>query len=853
MKIRSALQSLIGKGAVMRNPLIKRLPRELRSNFKKYLVLFLLLALTIGFVSGMFVANDSMLIAAKDAQVTYNVEDGHFELEKRPTDKLLDAIAGEGITLYEQFYKDFDEDIDNDGVADAKIRIFKIRDKVNMACLMYGSMPSNTNEIVIDRMHADNQGIKPGDVIMVGDTQMTVSGLIASSDYSTLFEDNSSVMFDSLTFNIGFVSESDFDKLDADSVYQYAFKYNNEPKDVDEEKELSDDLMSKIAVLAATGTLFDDEDEAKEFADEADIIKEKADILEKASEITDVTDEENADILSKARDILEEDIDFDYWEDVSDTLEENENKLTDFVPSYLNSAINFTTDDMSSDKTMGKYLLYILVVVLAFIFAITASSIIVSEAAVIGTLRASGYTRSELVRHYVSMPIIVTIIAAIAGNILGYTVFKEVVVMMYYNSYSLPTYSTIWNADAFIQTTLGPVIIMILINILVVRSKLKLEPLKFLRRDLSVSKRTKTIRLPRWNFLSRFRLRILFQNISSYLVLFLGIVFVMMLLAFAIGLPDTLKNYQNKAADMVLSNYQYILKSTVDEDDNEITTKESSAEKFSMNTLETIDGVRVSEEVSIYGYLEDSRYITIEQKLTGNEVYISTAYADKFGLGCGDTITLKEKYSSSKYDFSIVDVFDYDGGIALFLPNDNFNTIFDNDKGDFTGFMSSNEITDIDEEYIYTIITKDDILKIVNQLDHSMGSIMNYFSYACVIAAALIIYLLTKLIIEKNATSISMVKVLGYTNKEINSLYIRLTTIMVIIFSCVSAFIGIYIISWVWRAFMNSYNGWYEFYISGIDIIKMILMMIIAYLLVSLLDMRRIKRIPLGEALKNVE
>ena len=198
MKIRSALQSLIGKGAVMRNPLIKRLPRELRSNFKKYLVLFLLLALTIGFVSGMFVANDSMLIAAKDAQVTYNVEDGHFELEKRPTDKLLDAIAGEGITLYEQFYKDFDEDIDNDGVADAKIRIFKIRDKVNMACLMYGSMPSNTNEIVIDRMHADNQGIKPGDVIMVGDTQMTVSGLIASSDYSTLFEDNSSVMFDSL-------------------------------------------------------------------------------------------------------------------------------------------------------------------------------------------------------------------------------------------------------------------------------------------------------------------------------------------------------------------------------------------------------------------------------------------------------------------------------------------------------------------------------------------------------------------------------------------------------------------------------------------------------------------------------
>jgi putative ABC transport system permease protein len=98
-----------------------------------------------------------------------------------------------------------------------------------------------------------------------------------------------------------------------------------------------------------------------------------------------------------------------------------------------------------------------------------------------------------------------------------------------------------------------------------------------------------------------------------------------------------------------------------------------------------------------------------------------------------------------------------------------------------------------------------------------------------------------------------MVKVLGYTNNEISSLYVRLTTYMVIIFSCGAAFIGTYIISFVWKAFMNSYPGWYEFYIAKMDIVKMIVMMIIAYLIVSLFDMRRIKRIPLCEALKNVE
>lgn len=46
------------------------------------------------------------------------------------------------------------------------------------------------------------------------------------------------------------------------------------------------------------------------------------------------------------------------------------------------------------------------------------------------------------------MPVIVTILAACVGNILGYTVFKNVVVGMYYNSYSLLAYETIWNPDA---------------------------------------------------------------------------------------------------------------------------------------------------------------------------------------------------------------------------------------------------------------------------------------------------------------------------------------------------------------------------------------------------------------------
>lgn len=50
---------------------------------EKYLVVFLFLVLTIGFVSGMYVANESMITSANEGVTKYKQEDGHFELKNR--------------------------------------------------------------------------------------------------------------------------------------------------------------------------------------------------------------------------------------------------------------------------------------------------------------------------------------------------------------------------------------------------------------------------------------------------------------------------------------------------------------------------------------------------------------------------------------------------------------------------------------------------------------------------------------------------------------------------------------------------------------------------------------------------
>ena len=774
----------------MRSPLKKRVLRDLKKDWIKYLVLLVLMSFMIGIASGVFVGNDSMMASVDESYEKYNMEDGHFELKDEPTDELLEYF-GKEVSLYEQFYKDAEELIPGKDEYKGVARLFKVREEVNLPCLMEGRLPEKENEIAIDRAHGNNNEIVVGDKLKIDGKEYEVVGLIASPDYSCLFKNNSDTMFDAVNFDIALLSESGWERVKESVKYQYAYKYDIPPTNDVQDKEWSDDLLEKFAVLAATGG----------------------------------------------------------------------NSISDFVPGYANQSIQFAANDLGKDQAMMNVLVYIFIAVLAFVFAITTGNKIREEAAIIGTLRATGYTRGELIRFYMLIPVVITLIAAVIGNILGYTYFKEVAVSLYYNSYSLLKFETLLNAKAFIITTLIPLALMMIVNFVVIFRLLKLSPMKFLRRDLSISKRKKAVRLPAFKFFNRFRLRTLIQNVFDYFTLFLGIVFIMVLLGFAIGLPETIDNYKGIVEENVMADYQTILKDYKDADENIITTKARGAEEFSTTSLVTVDGVREDESITIYGYADNSKYFSLaslvsivdELKIKGNEVYISRPFHDKFGYDTGDEITLKEKYTAKRHKFTVKGVYEYPTGLAVFMPNEQFNEVFDNDKGSFSGYLSDEEVTDIDTDQIYTVITKDDMMTMARQLDHSMGGFADYISWVCLIMGILVMSLLTKIIIEKNAVSISMVKVLGYTNGEINSLYVRLTTVVTVILTIVGALLSIVLLGYLFKLVMHGMEGWLDLYISPMGVVKMILIVLAAYIVVSYLDMRHIKKIPLTEALKNVE
>ena len=113
---------------------------------------------------------------------------------------------------------------------------------------------------------------------------------------------------------------------------------------------------------------------------------------------------------------------------------------------------------------------------------------------------------------------------------------------------------------------------------------------------------------------------------------------------------------------------------------------------------------------------------------------------------------------------------------------------------------------------------------------------------------------ISKIIIEKNAQSISMVKILGYTNGEISKLYIMSTSLVVVFCLLLSLPLETVIMKVLFREMMlSSISGWITLWIDPMIYVQMFAAGIITYGIVALLEFRRVKKVPMDEALKNVE
>ena len=808
-------------------PLNKRLPREFRNNLGKYLGIFLLFLFAIAMGAGYLSAAHSIEVIQNGLHEAAHVEDFHFATQFEAAKSSIEAVEELGCTVYKDFTADVPLVLAGDD-RDMNCRLINQdnRAKVNQGYYFDGVAPAADDQIALDRVFCKNNDLKVGDTVQVNGHDVTLVGIMSVSDYECLMEKNTDMLFNSTTFTVALVTPEGFQAL-AGGKKDYRYD----------------------AVL----------------------------------------DDRSMDLVARTS----------FEEDAADVLVDHGEVLTDLVDIDSNMAVFFATDDVESDQVMWQVLVGLLVVIMAFVFVVLTNATIEQESAVIGTLLASGYRKRELIGHYMVLPTLIGVLGCAAGNALGLTYLSTPMQELYYGSYSLPPYEYSFSPDVFVFTTVIPFLLLEVVTFVGLARKMRFTPLAFLRREVANRSRRATLPLPeRLSFVRRFQLRVFFRNLSHFVVLFFGISFCSLFLLFGLCLMPLVNHYTELLKSDAVATHTYLLKAPlelegtneqraayaaveqlmetddpltdlgfvgyarlalramdIDEDAHPVNTVDNGeeriaqAEKFAAASFEVPRAISDSmEPITVYGIAENSRYWR-DVDVRNGAVVIGSGLAQKCRIEPGDTVMLTDKYTNKTYEVAVTGTWGSSANMNVYMEMGALNELIDEDADNFSGYASDDDL-EIDQRYLATDITPDSMSSSADQMQESFGDMMNMVVAFAIPVYLILVYLLTKTVIDRSSRYISYMKVFGYHNPEISRLYVRAITVTVL----VSLVASLPFVMWLVRFFvsfaMDRYSGNLEIWVPASLLAKVVAIGAAAYAAVAIVHIWRIRRVSLSEAMK---
>lgn len=448
-----------------------------------------------------------------------------------------------------------------------------------------------------------------------------------------------------------------------------------------------------------------------------------------------------------------------------------ENFVIDAITRFDNRCITYIKDDMDGDVPTMTIFMIIIFIALAFISAVDIKSLIEKESSIIGTLLASGYTKKELIINYMSMPLFITFISAIIGNIISYTYAYKKYIFLYYQSFDLPTFKPTLSIRSFLITIIIPLIIYLIINFIVIYKSLNFKPLEFLRGNLLKKKKKNKVKLNNFTFLKKFKIRIIFDNKLNIIALLFGIFLANMILIFALSIRPIFNDYAQNMKDSMKYSYNYFVKYK----ENNI-----QEDKATLLNVELVDND--DKKIQIYGVDKKSNYkIKNYKNLKDNEIFISEGLTKRYSYKINDTLKIREPYNNKEISLKIKGI-DYNNSLyQIFNKRKSLNKIIDKDKNFFNVYLSEKSLN-ISRDNLITKIDKEEIN---NFMEHFLNNFSIVFDLLFIVGIGFYIIITTiisNIIIDKSKLNVSYLKIFGFNNKEITKIYINPIFILIIIF-----------------------------------------------------------------------
>lgn len=399
------------------------------------------------------------------------------------------------------------------------------------------------------------------------------------------------------------------------------------------------------------------------------------------------------------------------------------------------------------------------------------------ESVIIGTLYAQGYRRRELMGHYMSIPLIISIMGGVIGSLLALpSIAPSVMSMVSY--YNIPVTGIELSLLNVIIGILTPVLFLGICSYLVIRMELKRSPAELMKgseQKTKVNFLERAFKLERFKFSTKFKLREQLRSISRLLFLFLGVTGASVLMLFGFTIMNSMNYVFNNSTNAFQFEYEYSFKEL------QYGNAPENAEVFSAGRFYPKNNENI--EFYVSGVEPESSILTLKSKkgdpLQNDQTNITKPLADRLGIQGGDEVSFINKQDGKEYIFQIDAVADSYDGQFIFMPIEKLNTQLGLPNNSYMGLWSTKKLDIPDEELLGT----KSLSETANAMDELLGPMVSMVVAMTIIASIvglIIIYLVTSMIIEENKNTISLLKIFGYKRKEIRSLVLNSSTLIIV-------------------------------------------------------------------------
>jgi putative ABC transport system permease protein len=438
--------------------------------------------------------------------------------------------------------------------------------------------------------------------------------------------------------------------------------------------------------------------------------------------------------------------------------------LTRFVKAEDNPRIKASSGDQIINKFTGLVAGIIVMILFTYVISVFVVHGIERESRVIGILYALGARKKELVMHYLTLPVGITLIAGICGTLIGFSRYGlDVQIQGCYTYFSIPELNTLYPVYLIIYGVIMPPAVAALVNYFVISSKLSQPALKMIRNEQQNS-RVSNINLGNMGFIGRFRIRQMLREARTGFTVIFGMFISLLVMMIGIDCYVMCQNMsvENKADTKY--EYMYTFKYPQEQvpDYGEACYAETlSREAYGYNL-----------DVTLLGIDNNNPYFDFNTVKGRNKVVIASSTAQKFNLEKGDKLILEDKADNIDYAFTVDDVVPYSVGLYVFMDIDSMRELLGQEDNYYNVVLSSKKLN-IDAGRLFAVTAKNDIIKSSDVFIDKMMPMIIMMIVVSVIIFCVVMYLMMKVMIDRAAFNISLIKVFGYRMSEIRKLYLN--------------------------------------------------------------------------------